>query len=194
MSIIVVGVLGTIYTSIGGIRTVIWTDVFQFIILFGGLIVIIVMGTINVGGLAKIYEVTRDGSRLNFSTTSVDPRVRHTVWGFLTAGFVNWLPNCCNQSAVQRISSMRTVRDTKISTFLNVPAVFLYGIILIFFGLLLYTHYSIQECDPWSAEYVSNANQLIPYYVMNVFRNIPGMTGLFIAALFSGALRYKRVH
>ena len=31
--------------------------------------------------------------------------------------------------------------------------------------------------------------QLVPYFVMHVFKNVPGLAGVFIAALFSGALR-----
>ncbi|WAR18773.1 SC5A8-like protein [Mya arenaria] len=45
LSVVMVGIIGTFYTSIGGLRTVIWTDVFQFIILYGGLLVILILVT-----------------------------------------------------------------------------------------------------------------------------------------------------
>ncbi|XP_052767858.1 sodium-coupled monocarboxylate transporter 1-like [Mya arenaria] len=188
LSVVVVGVIGTVYTSIGGMKTVIWTDVFQFVILYGGLIVILVMGTIKIGGVGVLGEKAYEGGRINFSEISFDPRVRHTWWGLVIGGTFNWLPNTCNQAAIQRISSMRTTREAKISCLLNVPLVVIYGAVLGYAGLLMYAYFTIEQCDPYLSGAISNNNQLIPYFVMRVFRNIPGLAGLFIVALFSGAL------
>ncbi|CAG5123793.1 unnamed protein product, partial [Candidula unifasciata] len=41
MSIVLVGAVGTAYTAIGGIKSVVWTDVFQTVIIFGGIVVIL---------------------------------------------------------------------------------------------------------------------------------------------------------
>ncbi|CAG5123795.1 unnamed protein product, partial [Candidula unifasciata] len=41
MSIVLVGTVGTVYTAIGGIKSVVWTDVFQTVIIFGGIVVIL---------------------------------------------------------------------------------------------------------------------------------------------------------
>ncbi|WAR18774.1 SC5AC-like protein [Mya arenaria] len=141
-----------------------------------------------------------------------DPRVRHTVWGLLIGGIFNWLPNCCNQSAVQRICSMKSIRDAKMyinileptffldvldlstynyecrSCLLNIPFLVIYGVLLALVGLLLYAYFTLEQCDPYLSGAISNNNQLVPYFVMRVFRNVPGLAGLFIAALFSGAL------
>ncbi|XP_052769254.1 sodium-coupled monocarboxylate transporter 1-like isoform X2 [Mya arenaria] len=188
LSIVVVGIIGTFYTSIGGIRTVIWTDVFQFIILYAGLVVILILGINKVGGVNRLGEIAVAGDRVNFSTTDPDPRVRHTVWGLLIGGMFNWLPNCCNQSAVQRICSMRSVRDAKMSCLLNIPLIVIYGVVLSLVGLLLYAYFTLEQCDPYLSGAISNNNQLVPYFVMRVFHNVPGLAGIFIAALFSGAL------
>ncbi|KAL4239038.1 hypothetical protein ACF0H5_003742 [Mactra antiquata] len=161
LSVVVVGVIGTIYTAIG---------------------------TLKAGGLSTIMEVAEIGNRVNFRETSPDPRVRHTIWGLVLAGFFNWLPNCCNQSAVQRMCSMRSVRDSKISTLLNAPLVLLWGVLMILTGILMFSYFTIQRCDPWSAGYIENPNQIVPYFVMHVFHDVPGLPGLLIAALFSGAL------
>ncbi|WAR18772.1 SC5AC-like protein [Mya arenaria] len=163
-------------------------DVFQFVILYGGLIVILVMGTIKIGGVGVLGEKAYEGGRINFSEISFDPRVRHTWWGLVIGGTFNWLPNTCNQAAIQRISSMRTTREAKISCLLNVPLVVIYGAVLGYAGLLMYAYFTIEQCDPYLSGAISNNNQLIPYFVMRVFRNIPGLAGLFIVALFSGAL------
>lgn len=45
--IALIGVIGTFYTTIGGIRGVIWNDFFQSLIMFASLIIVIVKGTPN---------------------------------------------------------------------------------------------------------------------------------------------------
>ncbi|XP_021339399.1 sodium-dependent multivitamin transporter-like [Mizuhopecten yessoensis] len=42
LSIVVIGLVGTIYTAIGGIKSVVWTDVFQFVIIVIGLAAVVI--------------------------------------------------------------------------------------------------------------------------------------------------------
>jgi Na+/proline symporter len=58
------GGVALIYTSIGGILGVVWTDFFQGFIFFGGLIVILIAGSIKVGGLGSVIEISQNGSRI----------------------------------------------------------------------------------------------------------------------------------
>lgn len=54
-------------------------------------------------------------------------------------------------------------------------------------GFVMYTKYS--ACDPFTTKQVTRNDQLLPYYVLDVAKNIPGLSGLFIAGVFSAALR-----
>lgn len=56
----------------------------------------------------------------------------------------------------------------------------------VFSGFIMYAKY--YDCDPISAGKVDRPDQLLPYYVMDVAGNIPGLPGLFIAGLFCAAL------
>lgn len=56
-----------------------------------------------------------------------------------------------------------------------------------FVGLIMVTYY--RHCDPVSAKQVEKYDQLLPYFIMDVAGNIPGLTGLFIAGIFSASLR-----
>lgn len=58
----------------------------------------------------------------------------------------------------------------------------------VIFGLIIFAKY--YNCDPLSAGKVSEPDQLLPYYVMEIGRDIPGLPGLFTASIFSAALRY----
>lgn len=52
------------YTCIGGIKAVVWTDVIQIILMYGTLILIVVKGTMNVGGLSVVIERNYNSGRI----------------------------------------------------------------------------------------------------------------------------------
>ena len=47
-------------------RGVIWTDVLQASIMVAGIVVVIIIGTVDVGGVGKVFEAAKEGGRLNF--------------------------------------------------------------------------------------------------------------------------------
>lgn len=57
----------------------------------------------------------------------------------------------------------------------------------IFIGLVMYVTY--EKCDPFSTKAVKQQDQLLPYYILDVASNIPGLPGLFIAGIVCAALR-----
>lgn len=65
-SIIIIGLVCTFYSSIGGIKAVLITDVFQAALMFVALFLIIGIAATNVGGLGQIWEIARQGQRLEF--------------------------------------------------------------------------------------------------------------------------------
>ena len=73
-------VVGTIYTAIGGLRAVIWTDAFQAIVLFTGILAVVIVGAIEVGGLSKVFEIADAGGRLRFFDMNMDITQRTSFW------------------------------------------------------------------------------------------------------------------
>lgn len=63
-------------------------------------------------------------------------------------------------------------------------------VISVFTGLIIYAKYF--DCDPFSTRQVTQRDQLLPYYVLDVAGKIPGLPGLFIAGVFCAALRYSK--
>jgi len=47
-----------------------------------------------------------------------------------------------------------------------------------------------EGCDPIKAGMIESPDQMIPLLVIKVFKEVPGMAGLFVAAAVSGTLRY----
>ena len=59
-------ILFCLVTSKGGMKAVIWNDVFQAIVMLGGLIAVLVVGTLKVGGFGKVFDLLEKGQRLKF--------------------------------------------------------------------------------------------------------------------------------
>ncbi|XP_052767982.1 sodium-coupled monocarboxylate transporter 2-like [Mya arenaria] len=182
------GAVGTIYTAIGGMRSVIWTDVFQFMMLYGGITVVLIMAGVEIGSLSKIFSLADEGKRIRFDIISGDPRVRHTVWGCIINGLFNSLPNFFGQSSIQRISSIKIQKDAERSALLNIPISMFFILVLQLTGISVFAYFSSHQCDPLESGQIENPNQLVPFFVMNVLSSTPGLTGIFLAAMFSASL------
>jgi len=59
-------------------------------------------------------------------------------------------------------------------------------------GLIMYAYF--EGCDPVPAGVLTKEDQMVPFLVVKVFRNMPGMAGLFVSAALSGTLRCLTVH
>ncbi|XP_076464575.1 sodium-coupled monocarboxylate transporter 1-like isoform X2 [Babylonia areolata] len=188
VSLAIVGGIGTVYTAAGGIKSVIWTDAFQTVIVFIGMATVLIKGMMTVGGFSKMIDISYEGGRMEFAQFSPDPRERHSMFACIIGGCVLWLVNCFNQSSVQRIGSLKTMRSAKAAFLLNTPLNGGYGVILTLTGLLLYAYVVTIGCDPYSAGLISNKNQMMPYFVIHVLDDLPGFAGLYMSMLFSGAL------
>ncbi len=65
-AIISVGLVCTLYCTIGGIKAVLWTDVFQSFLMFTAMIIIIIKGTNDVGGVGVVWQRALEGQRIQF--------------------------------------------------------------------------------------------------------------------------------
>lgn len=93
------------YTSIGGLKAVVWTDTFQISIMLAGFVAIIVKGAVDFDGFDKIVDTYRAGERSVWDDFQFDPRYRHTFWSIVIGGTLGTWGNsfCTSQSMVQRM-------------------------------------------------------------------------------------------
>lgn len=56
----------SVFTLQGGLKAVVWTDVFQSVIMLAGLVIVAVSGSIEVGGLQKVWEINQKHGRVHF--------------------------------------------------------------------------------------------------------------------------------
>ncbi|KAL1117556.1 hypothetical protein AAG570_003871 [Ranatra chinensis] len=174
------------YTTLGGLKAVVWTDAIQMFAMLAGMASIIIIGLKDMG-LATVIQRNMETHRIEFDVFDPDPRVRHTVWGVTIGNYFYWLAACSvNQAMVQRCLAMPTRAKANL-TILNLAI----GIVILvsmccFTGLILYAHF--HGCDPILTKKIGKADQLLPYYVMAVGESIPGLPGMFVSGVFSAAL------
>lgn len=63
-SILLVGAVCVFYSTVGGMKAVVFTDVFQSILMYGAVLAIVISGTIYAGGFPEIFRAASDGDRL----------------------------------------------------------------------------------------------------------------------------------
>ncbi|XP_019638106.1 PREDICTED: sodium-coupled monocarboxylate transporter 1-like [Branchiostoma belcheri] len=186
-AVLTLGVVCTFYTTIGGMKAVMWTDTFQVCVMCMGFLAVIIQGSINVGGFGEVWSRNLEGDRLTFFVWDVDPRIRHSTWSVLFGGGFMWIAVFgVNQAQVQRYLSCKNLRKAQTALYLNVPGLFVIVTLASLCGLVMYA--LNRECDPVTAEYLKTSDQLMPYTVMMLLSWLPGLPGVFVSAVFAGAL------
>ncbi|KAH9509625.1 Sodium-coupled monocarboxylate transporter 1 [Bulinus truncatus] len=187
-TILTTGAIATTYTTVGGIKAVIWTDVFQSVVMLAGIMTIVIQGTLKVGSLSKVWDINNQWERIKFINFDPDPRVRHTFWSMIIGQTFGWIGTYgVSQPSAQRYCTLPTLRKAKMSIVLNIIGVTVLLVLTCLSGIVLFAYYAAQNCNPVGQKLVSSPNQLVPYFVMETL-GYPGVPGLFIACLFSGSL------
>ena len=104
-SIVLIGIFSILWTWMGGIRTVIWTDVVQFFILIGSALFVLffILGQLD-QGWSEIIKLAGSAGKLDLVDWSTDPRVAMTFWAALIAmPFQNVAVYGTDQLFVQRL-------------------------------------------------------------------------------------------
>ncbi|XP_015430372.1 PREDICTED: sodium-coupled monocarboxylate transporter 2-like [Dufourea novaeangliae] len=175
------------YTTLGGLKAVVWTDAIQTIVMFGGVIVVAVLGTNRVGGIDRVWERNRATGRIEFFDMSPDPTTRHTFWSVVVGNYLNWLATCSvNQSMVQRCLAMPNLK--KANATIAIMAIGIMSIVSLscYTGIVVFA--AFYDCDPVITKQINKPDQLLPFFVMQMADSIPGLPGLFVAGVFSAAL------
>ncbi|XP_067438038.1 sodium-coupled monocarboxylate transporter 1 isoform X1 [Thunnus thynnus] len=186
-AVISTGVVCTFYCTMGGLKAVVWTDVFQVGVMLAGFLSVIIRSVILQGGVYRIITDSQQGGRLNFWDFDTNPLRRHTFWTITIGGTFVWVSIYgINQAQVQRYISCKSITHARLSLYINLLGLCSILLSSVFAGMCLYSVY--KNCDPWTAKRVSAPDQLMPYLVMDILGDYPGLPGLFVAAAYSGSL------
>nr|XP_049461850.1 sodium-coupled monocarboxylate transporter 1-like isoform X3 [Anopheles coluzzii] len=175
------------YTSIGGLKAVVWTDVIQSGVTLLALLAVLIKGTYDVGGPAEVVQRNIAGGRLEAPIFDPDPTLRHSVWIILLGAPVWFCYGVsCSQDMIQRFLALPTLQDARKALKGFVIGWIVVNVIFFLIGMLVYATY--YRCDPLTTQLARAKDQLLPLFVMETFAAYPGMTGVFVAGIFSAAL------
>uniref|UniRef100_A0A8C3BPI1 Sodium-dependent multivitamin transporter n=1 Tax=Cairina moschata TaxID=8855 RepID=A0A8C3BPI1_CAIMO len=184
-AVLTIGLVCTLYTTLGGLKAVIWTDVFQTLVMFAGQLAVIVVGAQRVGGMAHVWRVAEQEGKISGIDLNPDPYVRHTFWTLAFGGVFMMLSLYgVNQAQVQRYLSSRNERQAVLSCYAVFPCQQIVLCLSCLTGLVMFVY---DREHPLVTGNVSS-DQLVLYFVMDVLKDLPGLPGLFVACLFSGSL------
>ncbi|XP_073507569.1 sodium-coupled monocarboxylate transporter 1 isoform X1 [Phyllobates terribilis] len=186
-AVVATGVVCTFYCTLGGLKAVVWTDVFQVGIMVAGFSSVIIRAVVVQGGIEPILNDSYYGGRLNFWDFNPNPLQRHSFWTIVIGGTFTWTGIYgVNQSQVQRYIACKTRFHAKMSLYVNLVGLWAILSCAVLSGLAMYSIY--KDCDPWTAKFVSAPDQLMPYLALDILRDYPGLPGLFVACAYSGTL------
>ncbi|MEO7155950.1 MAG: sodium/solute symporter [Vicinamibacterales bacterium] len=193
---IIVGVVVTSYTMLGGIEAVIWNDVIQFCIMFGGLAATVGIVWWSVpGGFAEIVSAAHGAGKLDIWVPLTDPAASGVaaqvlsffhqpmnVIALLVALVVGRMAQyTSDQVMVQRLQSTRSLQEARQAFVVNAAGDALWMLGLSFVGFALFAYF---QHHPLPTEMATD--KLVPYFMSLAFP--AGAVGLVIAAIMAASL------
>ncbi|KAJ7308162.1 hypothetical protein JRQ81_008678 [Phrynocephalus forsythii] len=193
-SLLSTGFICTFYTTIGGMKAVIWTDVFQVFVMLSGFVAILIQGTLLVGGPGQVLAIAYNNSRINLADFNLDPRSRYTFWTFVFGGTLVWLSMYgVNQAQVQRYVACKTEKEAKLALLVNQLGLCVIVSSAMGCGIVMFALYrDLEQLAVFLSQQRetdrSSSFQYMPYLVLDIFERYPGVPGLFLACAYSGTL------
>lgn len=186
-SICLVGFVCTFYSYIGGIKAVIMTDVFQFLLTTCAIFSIVLSAYADRGSFSEIWDIAVKGNRTDMFNFSMDPTERHTWWSLTLGGWITYMSSyAVHQMNVQRYLTMKDHKTAAKCLYLSWPITVFSSLALSFTGLCIYSRYA--NCDPFKLGKITSQDQLLPFYVMDALGHLLGVPGLIVAGIFSASL------
>lgn len=195
--VLLCGGIATIYTFWGGIRAVIWTDVLQFCVLVGGLM--LMLGIVYADNGPEMFRIAWQAGKISpfspidSSFFSFDPRIRMTLWSGLIGVTVTFLSRYgADQVVVQRYFTARDLKACQRGIWINAIASFLTLSLLVLLGIAIYARACSSEAfDPvtWQALSPVQKQGIAVKQMAALIKSLPnGLCGLVFAGLIAATM------
>jgi SSS family solute:Na+ symporter len=216
--IVITGVLVTLYTLLGGIEAVIWTDVIQSLVLLGGALLVLGMLLVDAPeGPQRAVTLAAEQDKFSLGSFAFN-WTSSTVWVMLLFGlFINLNNFGIDQSFVQRFHTARSDREAGRAIWLGALLYVPVSLLFFFIGAMLYSYYELRPellaevrqqvateqlaseqllvATVPPSEVAARAAQLEPREIGDkvlphflATQLPPGVAGLLIAAIFAAAM------
>ena len=183
-AILLMGLIATAYTVLGGITADIWTDVVQFIIMVVGAAWLATTLLTRVpGGLHGILTAAGEAGRLHVFNTRLS-LFEMSGWMVAVAFFFQLMQDYgTDQTTVQRLMTTSDFRGVAKAILFNAATDFVLIGLLLFLGIGMFAYYAAfpNLLPPGTA-----GDRVLPYYIIHALPN--GVSGLLVTAIFAAAM------
>ncbi|MBE2170262.1 MULTISPECIES: sodium:solute symporter family transporter [unclassified Cobetia] len=179
-AILAISLIALVYTMMGGITAVIWTDVLQAaVLLVGAVIIFYALIDRMPDSLGVSLEALQAEGKMNIMDWSFDLGVSATVWsGVIAMTLYHVTVYGANQMVVQRALAAKNIGDAKKSfMFMGFAAFFIYFLFLLM-GVLFYHYYQGREFE--------NGNTIVLEFAAEY--GMPGLLGIVAAAVVAASM------
>jgi solute:Na+ symporter, SSS family len=190
--IIGAGVVTVLYTLVGGLEAVIWTEVLQGIVKIAGVaVVLVILISIMPGGAGAAFQLAKEHNKFSLGGFNFDLTTDGNFWVMVFYGAFWYLQKyAADQTLVQRYlvakSDRAALKGVALGAALCLPAWAAFMLI----GTLLWAFYQLSGDTLPPELHDGNGkilyDQVFPYFLST---KIPaGLAGIFMAAMFSAAM------
>ncbi len=183
LCIATIGVMATVYTVLGGMEAVVWTDVLQVFVLIGGLFVALLLAVDGAGGLGPALEVAREGGKLRWFASGSSWTDTASWSVLLGAMFLQFGPYTTDQAVVQRYLSTKDERSAARGILLNGLVAVPFTLCFFALGSALFAYFSAR---PEGLDLGMKNDEVFPLFVA---LELPaGLAGLVLAGIFAASM------
>ena len=177
-----------IYTSMGGLRAVVLTDVIQSGILFLGAFLTIGLVTYHMGGFSEWWPQSWPAEWPEIQWWDYSAENRRTVFGACLATFVWYVCTTgSDQMAIQRYQATESVRQARKTLFCSLAASASATALVSIVGIALFAY---GKTDPSFVDGKTltsvDADRIFPLFIAGALP--PGVTGLVTAGILAAAM------
>jgi solute:Na+ symporter, SSS family len=186
--IVIIGVFAIIWTLMGGMTTVIWTDVIQFGVFVGSAVLAAIVLLLSIdGGFAAFWQTASDAGKTRLWNLTADPDVQFTLWvALLAMPFQNLAAFGTDQLNAQRMFCCRNASDASKAIIFSSVSIAITALML-FVGAGLYVYYLQNPPSPAEAAlFQEDSDTVFPVWITTQLP--PGLTGLILAGAFAAAI------
>ncbi len=186
ITILGTGTLTTLYTALGGMRAVIWTDALQlFVLVLGQLLIVFVAISKIPDGFAGVWDASITDGRLSIPLSfSLSDHVNLGSLLIATV-FLHLVQLATDQVSVQRYLSAKSLKESQKSLWIKLWLLLPVNVLFYATGLILYAFYKVNG-DPLAAGLIEKEDQILPFFVVT---QLPfGLPGLLIAAIYAASM------
>ncbi|HEX7897361.1 MAG TPA: hypothetical protein VF950_06350 [Planctomycetota bacterium] len=179
-AIAAIGGVSVVWTWLGGINSVVWTDVVQFVILFvGGVTALVAVGWVVPGGWSAILAEGSAAGKFKALELSTDPRKAYTLWaGLFGFTFLTLASHGTDQNMAQRLFCCRGIAEARKAIVASSVSQ-LMPVLMLAVGTGIWAYYRPRAAAP------APDDTLLPMFVLEAMPT--GVKGLLFAAIFSAA-------